>query len=474
MDTLTARQLRDRIAAGDLDPREVVDRSLARIQARNGTLNAFLHVDEEGARRASEAIRDRVARGDVGSALLGVPVALKDNLCRSRGPTTAGSRILEGYRAPYDAAVVERIVEEGGVIVGKTNMDEFGMGSSSEYSAFGPVRNPLDLDRTPGGSSGGSAAAVADGMVWLATGSDTGGSIRQPAASCGLVGLKPTYGRVSRYGLVAYASSLDQVGPLARDAGDAALMMNVLSGWDRRDASSSREPVPDHLGGLEDGVSGLRFGLPREFFAPGLDPEVEARVREEAGRLEEAGAEVRECSLPHTPWAVAAYYVVATAEASANLARYDGVRYGRRARAGDLASVYSRSRSEGFGMEVKRRILLGSFVLSAGYAQAYYGKALRVRRMIREDFRRVFREGFDAILGPTTPAPPFRLGEKLADPLLMYLFDAYTVSVNLAGLPAVSVPAGRTASGLPVGLQIIGDRFREPELLRIARALEKS
>ena len=471
--SLSARELRDRVAAGEADPREALEACLGRIRERDGGIRAFLHVDEEEARRQAEAVRARVARGDTSGALLGVPVAVKDNQCTSFAPTTCASRILEGYRPPYDAGAVERILAHGGVIVGKTNLDEFAMGSSCEHSAFGPTRNPRDLGRTPGGSSGGSAAAVASGMAWLATGSDTGGSIRQPAACCGIVGLKPTYGRVSRYGLVAFASSLDQIGPMARTVGDAALGMNALAGHDPRDATSSPRPAPDHLEGLEDGVEGLRLGLPREYFGEGIDPAVRERVLAAAEALKGLGATLAPCSLPHTPYAVAAYYIVATAEASSNLARYDGVRYGLRV-PGSLAEMYSRTRSRGFGMEVKRRILLGTFVLSSGYYDAYYGKALRVRTLIRDDFRRAFAAGFDAVVCPTSPVPAFALGERLQDPIQMYLSDVYTVAANLAGLPGISVPCGDTPAGLPVGFQAIGNSFEEAKILRIARAVEKA
>ncbi|MCU0722607.1 MAG: Asp-tRNA(Asn)/Glu-tRNA(Gln) amidotransferase subunit GatA [Planctomycetes bacterium] len=468
----TARELRDRVAAGEADPRDALEACLRKIRERDGELRAFLHVSEEAARRQAEAVRERVRRGDASGALLGVPVAVKDNQCTRFAPTTCASRILEGYEPPYDAGAVERILAHGGIVVGKTNLDEFAMGSSCEHSAFGPTRNPLDPARIPGGSSGGSAAAVAAGMAWLATGSDTGGSIRQPAACCGIVGLKPTYGRVSRYGLVAFASSLDQIGPMARSVGDAALMMNSLAGHDPRDATSDPRPAPDCLAGLEDGVRGMRLGMPREYFGEGIDPGVRERVLAAADALREAGASVEECSLPHTPWAIATYYVVATAEASSNLARYDGVRYGLRV-PGDLAEMYCRTRSRGFGMEVKRRILLGTFVLSSGYYDAYYGRALQVRTLIREDFRRAFASGLDAVVCPTSPVTAFGFGERLRDPLAMYLSDVYTVAANLAGLPGISVPCGETPGGLPAGFQAIGNHFEEPKILRIARAVEK-
>jgi aspartyl-tRNA(Asn)/glutamyl-tRNA(Gln) amidotransferase subunit A len=399
-----------------------------------------------------------------------MPVAIKDNMVQVGEPTSCASRILEGFISPYDAAVIERLQRAGAVIIGRTNLDEFAMGSSTENSAFGPSRNPWDVARTPGGSSGGSAAAVAAGIVPLALGSDTGGSVRQPAGCVGVAGMKPTYGRVSRWGLVAFASSLDQIGPFTRSAADCALALGVLAGHDPRDSTSLPEPVPDYVAALTGDVSGLVLGLPREYFeTEGADPAVLQSVHAAVSDLEKAGAKVREVSLPHTKYGIAAYYLIAPAEASSNLARYDGVRYGHRAaNPRDLADLYHRTRSEGFGPEVKRRILLGTYVLSAGYYDAYYRKAQQIRTLLRRDFEEAFR-GCDAILTPTSPEVAFRIGEKAADPLSMYLSDVYTVTANLAGIPGLSVPCG-FAHGMPVGLQILGPALEEATVLRIAHA----
>jgi aspartyl-tRNA(Asn)/glutamyl-tRNA(Gln) amidotransferase subunit A len=466
------RALRDRIAAGELSAAEVVEAHLDRIAGVEPKVGAFLHVDADGARAAAAAIdRDRAAGRALGP-LAGVPVAVKDILCTRGAATTCGSRILEGFVPPFDATCVARLRAAGAVVVGKTNMDEFAMGSSTENSAYQVTRNPWDAERVPGGSSGGSAAAVAADEVPAALGTDTGGSIRQPASLCGVVGLKPTYGRVSRYGVVAFASSLDQVGPLANSVADAAEILQVIAGPDARDATSARVPVPDFRAVLGRGVKGLRLGVPREYFPSGLDTEVDAAVRRalaEAGRL---GAKVEEISLPHTEYAIPTYYIVATAEASSNLARYDGVRYGYRDDAArDLAALYVRSRSGGFGAEVKRRIMLGTYVLSSGYYDAYYRKAQKVRTLIRRDFDAVF-EKVDAIVTPTSPTPAFKIGEKVDDPLAMYLSDIFTVTVNLAGLPGLSLPCGVTGAGLPIGLQVIGRPFDEESVLRIAASFE--
>jgi aspartyl-tRNA(Asn)/glutamyl-tRNA(Gln) amidotransferase subunit A len=466
------RALRDRVASGDLSAAEVVESHLSRIATVEPKVGAFLHVDADGARAAAAAIdRDRRAGRPLGP-LAGVPVAVKDILCTRGAATTCGSRILKGFVPPYDATCVARLRSAGAVVVGKTNMDEFAMGSSTENSAYQVTRNPWDATRVPGGSSGGSAAAVAADEVPASLGTDTGGSIRQPAALCGVVGMKPTYGRVSRYGVVAFASSLDQVGPFANSVADAAEILQVIAGRDGRDATSSRVPVPDFRAALGRGAHGLRLGVPREYFPAGLDAEVNAAVRRalaEAGRL---GAQIEEISLPHTEYAIPTYYIVATAEASSNLARYDGVRYGHRDDAArDLAALYVRTRSGGFGAEVKRRIMLGTYVLSSGYYDAYYRKAQQVRTLIRRDFEAVF-EKVDAIVTPTSPTPAFRIGEKVDDPLAMYLSDIFTVTVNLAGLPGLSLPCGVTGSGLPIGLQIIGKPFDEETVLRLAAAIE--
>ncbi|MBI4570289.1 MAG: Asp-tRNA(Asn)/Glu-tRNA(Gln) amidotransferase subunit GatA [Planctomycetes bacterium] len=450
----TAREIAAR-AGGDAG---AARDALGRIARHDGAVRAFL-VSGDG------APVERAAAGQ-GGALAGVPVAVKDNISTRAFPTTCASKILAGYRPAYDAAVVERIEAAGGVVVGKTNLDEFAMGSSTENSGVGPTRNPWDLSRAPGGSSGGSAAAVAAGMVPLALGSDTGGSIRQPAALCGVVGLKPTYG------LVAFGSSLDQIGPLARTVSDAALLLSVIAGHDPRDSTSLDAPPEDYLSSIDGGVRGLRLGLPREYFGEGLDGEVGAAVRTAVEFYRGAGAQVREVSLPHTKYGIAAYYIVATAEASSNLARYDGVHYGPRAQdAAALADVYFNTRSEGFGAEVKRRIMLGTFTLSSGYYDAYYLKGLKVRTLIRRDFDRAF-EAVDAILCPTSPTAAFTIGEKTSDPLQMYLCDVYTVCCNLAGIPGVSLPCGFTSGGLPIGLQVLGRHLDEKTILRVARAFE--
>jgi aspartyl-tRNA(Asn)/glutamyl-tRNA(Gln) amidotransferase subunit A len=468
---LGAAALRDRIASGAASAEEVTRHHLDRVARLDGELHAFLHVDAEGALAAARAVDARRASGAPPRPLEGVPVALKDNLHAAGQPTTCASRILAGFRAPGDATVTARLRAAGAVILGKTNLDEFAFGSSTENSAFGPTRNPWDPTRVPGGSSGGSAAAVAAGLVPLALGSDTGGSVRQPASLCGVVGLKPTYGRVSRNGLVAFGSSLDQVGPLARNVGDAALALHVLAGRDPLDATSLAVDPP--APGVEAiGVAGLRVGVVREQRdAAGLEPAVRDAVARGVEALRAAGAEVREVSLPHAEDGIAVYYVVATSEASSNLARFDGVRYGLRVPAADLAGLYDGTRDAGLGAEPKRRILLGTFALSAGYADAYYQRALRVRRLIARDFEIAFRE-VDVIVGPTSPTTAFPLGAKTADPLAMYLCDVFAVPANLAGIPAVSVPCGRDGNGLPVGFQVHAPALREDAALRAAAAVE--
>ncbi|MFL5432715.1 MAG: Asp-tRNA(Asn)/Glu-tRNA(Gln) amidotransferase subunit GatA [Myxococcales bacterium] len=460
---------------GETKPSDALESCLRRIEEVDGKIHAFLRLTTEEARTAAKASDERRAKGAPLSPLDGVPIGLKDIFCQEGVETTAGSRILAGYVPPYDATVVRKLREAGAVLVGKLNMDEFAMGSSTENSAFGPTRNPWDLSRTPGGSSGGSAAAVAARMVPGALGTDTGGSIRQPAALVGSVGLKPTYGRVSRFGVIAFASSLDQVGPFAEDVRGAALLLQAIAGRDQNDQTSSLRPVPDYTAALEDGARGFTVGVPAEYFGEGLDPEVERSVRAAIDALEREGAKVVPLSLPNSPHAIAAYYIVATAEASSNLARYDGIRYGPRA-AGQrsLVDLYERTRAEGFGAEVKRRILLGTYALSAGYYDAYYLRAQKVRALIRRDFDRAFAAGVDAVVSPTAPTPAFRLGEKIDDPLAMYLNDIYTVSVNLAGLPGISVPSGFSKAGLPIGLQLVGRPFEEPTLLRLARAAERA
>jgi aspartyl-tRNA(Asn)/glutamyl-tRNA(Gln) amidotransferase subunit A len=440
---------------------------LNRIKALNDRLNCFIALDEERTLAQAEAADARRARGEAGP-LTGIPIALKDIFCASGWRTTCGSRMLADFVAPYDAHVVERLAAAGMVNLGKTNMDEFAMGSSNETSYYGPVRNPWNLDTVPGGSSGGSAAAVAARLAPGALGTDTGGSIRQPAALTGICGLKPTYGVVSRYGMVAFASSLDQAGPMARTAEDLALIMNAIAGHDPRDSTSIAREREDYTRELGRPVAGLRIGLPKEFFAQGISPEVARAVQEAVAELERLGCEVLEVSLPNTKLAVPVYYVLAPAEASSNLARYDGVRYGYRARDyADLTEMYERTRAEGFGAEVKRRILVGTYVLSHGYYDAYYLKAQKLRRLIARDFAEAFRR-CDLIAGPTSPTTAFRLGEKAADPVSMYLSDVYTIAVNLAGLPGLSVPCGFDSGGLPVGLQIIGEHFAEARMLNLA------
>jgi len=470
-DTLTAIALRDAIAAGTLSAEEACRDALTRIAAQNGRLHAFHSVESERALTKARALDVSVAaRGP----LHGVPIALKDNMVVAGTITTAGSRMLEQYRSPVDATVVERLEAAGAVIVGKTICDEFSMGSSTENSAFGPARNPWALDRAPGGSSGGSAVAVAAGLTPLALGSDTGGSIRQPAAFCGVVGLKPTYGRVSRYGLIAYASSLDQIGPFARTVADAALCLEAISGADPHDSTAAHLPVPSFSSALTGDIRGLRVGVPRALFADGVDEGVLAAFDESLLVLQRLGASIVDVDLPHSRVAIPTYYLVATAEASSNLARYDGVRYGLRATgAKTLGEMYDRTRDAGFGDEVKRRIMLGTYVLSAGYYDAYYLKAQQVRTLIRRDFEQAFAT-VDAVAVPTTPTAAFKLGEKTADPIQMYLADIFTVSAPLAGLPAISVPAGFTPDRLPVGLQLTGRAWDEATLFRMADAYERS
>ncbi|MGD2215411.1 MAG: Asp-tRNA(Asn)/Glu-tRNA(Gln) amidotransferase subunit GatA [Gemmatimonadales bacterium] len=448
-------------------------KAIARSDAAKPPLAAFLSVVAKEDLLTQIADLDRALEvGDDVGPLAGIPIAVKDNICTASLPTSCGSRILEGYVAPYEATVVRRLRAAGALIVGKTNLDEFAMGSSTENSGFGPTRNPVDRERVPGGSSGGSAAAVAAGLVPLALGSDTGGSVRQPASFCGVVGLKPSYGRVSRYGLVAFASSLDQIGPLARNVEDVAIILSVIAGVDRFDSTSADLPVPAFQDSLGEGPEGLVVGVPSECFPDDLDPGVMAACRAAIERLEREGAEVREISLPHTGYAVPAYYLVANAEASSNLARYDGVRYGSRAPGAESTlAVYRKTRGLGFGREVKRRIVLGTYGLSAGYYDAYYGTGQRVRRLIAEDFERVFADGVNVIFTPTAPTVAFRLGERIADPVLMYLSDIFTATANLAHLPAVSIPVGR-ADGLPVGGQLIARQFDEAKLLSAAYALE--
>ena len=460
------------VRSGAVRARDVVEEHLERIAAREGDVHAFNLVLADEARAAADAVDARVAAGDDPGPLAGVPIALKDNLCTRGVPTTCSSRILEGWRPPYDATVVQRVAAAGAVAVGKTNLDEFAMGSSTENSAFGPTRNPCDLERVPGGSSGGSAAAVAAGFAPLSLGSDTGGSIRQPAALCGVVGVKPTYGAVSRSGLIAFASSLDQIGPFANTVADAALLLDVIAGPDPLDSTASPVPHSPVLPVLDEGVAGLRVGIVDELVdAEGVEPEVRDAVLAAAAALEAAGATVERVSVPSVVYGLSAYYLIAPAEASSNLARYDGVRYGLRVEGPDLATMNARTRDAGFGPEVKRRIMLGTYALSAGYYDAYYGKAQKVRTLIVRDFARAYAT-FDALLSPTSPTVAFPFGAKADNPLAMYLSDVCTIPTNLAGHPAMSVPFGTGAFGLPVGVQVMADAVQEPVMFRVARVLE--
>jgi aspartyl-tRNA(Asn)/glutamyl-tRNA(Gln) amidotransferase subunit A len=461
------------LASKEVSSTELTRAALDRIAKTDGRIGSFLKVDADGALAAASAADARRNEGKALGLMDGVPVALKDIFCTAGLETTCASKILKGYVPPYDSTVTARLRAAGAVILGKLNMDEFAMGSSNENSAFGPVHNPWDLTRTPGGSSGGSAAAVAARFAFGALGTDTGGSIRQPAALSGVVGIKPTYGRVSRYGVIAFASSLDQVGPFGRTVRDAAIQLGVIAGHDPADSTSIPQPVPDYLAQAEAGVKGLRLGVPKEYFISGIDPEVESAVRAAVETYRKLGAEIREVSLPHTEYATATYYLVATAEASSNLARYDGVRFGYRAeRPKDLLDMYRRTRAEGFGNEVKRRIMLGTYALSKGYYDAYYVRAQRVRTLIKRDFDQAF-ESVDAIVTPTSPTAAFKLGEKTADPLQMYLADIFTISCNLAGLPGLSLPCGFTSGGLPIGLQVLGKPLDEAGVFRVARAYER-
>lgn len=445
---------------------EVTQAFLDRISSEDGELNSFITVTEEAALAAAKVADEAIAKGTAGP-MTGIPIAQKDIFCTDGVKTSCGSKMLDNFIAPYDATVVARFKAAGTVMLGKTNMDEFAMGSSNENSFYGAVKNPWDKARVPGGSSGGSAAAVAAKLTPGATGTDTGGSIRQPAAHCGIVGLKPTYGRVSRFGMIAYASSLDQGGPMAHTAEDAAMMLNVMAGFDEKDSTSMDEPVPDYTATLNDDIAGLKIGLPKEYFGEGLDAEVAQLVQDAAKALEAMGASLHDISLPNTHFAVPAYYVIAPAECSSNLSRFDGVRYGYRCEdPKDLLDLYERSRGEGFGAEVKRRIMTGTYALSAGYYDAYYLKAQRLRHVISEDYQKAFKE-VDIILGPTAPTPAFKIGEKTDDPISMYLSDIYTIATNLAGLPGLSMPGG-LASGLPVGVQLTGNYFTEGRLLNVA------
>ena len=472
---LTLHELQDRFTKGDIAAQDIVRAYYLRINQVEPRIKAYVTLAKDSAMADAKALDKRLKGWRKTVPLMGMPIAIKDNICTEGVLTTCASRMLVTFVPPYNATVVTRLRERGYLLLGKTNLDEFAMGSSTENSAFGPSRNPWNPAYVPGGSSGGSAAAVAADECAAALGSDTGGSIRQPAALCGVVGLKPTYGRVSRYGLVAFASSLDQVGPITKDVTDAAIMMNAIAGYDPLDSTSANVPVPDYMKALKKkDVKKLRIGLPNEYFGEGLNPEVEHAVRTAVDVLKELGGEIKEISLPTTRAAVAAYYLIATAEASSNLARYDGIKYGLRTKqSNDLLDMYMKTRQEGFGPEVKRRIMLGTYALSAGYYDAYYGKAQAVRTLIRRDFDAAFKD-VDLIVTPVTPTCAFKLGEKVQNPLEMYLSDIYTISVNLAGIPAISIPCGFSTAGLPIGLQLIGRPFEEDLVLRGAHAYEQA
>jgi len=470
---LTIQEASAKLRNRELSSRELTEAVFRRISDTEEKIHSYLTLCREAALDQAKLADERLEHEDHPAPLLGIPLAVKDNFLTAGARTTCASKILDNFVPPYDSTAVARIRRAGAVIIGKTNLDEFAMGSSAENSAFFPTRNPWNTDRVPGGSSGGSAAAVAADQCIAALGTDTGGSIRQPAACCGIVGLKPTYGRISRYGIIAFASSMDQVGPMTKDVTDCALLLEAIAGYDPADSTSVNRPVPPYSEALTADIKGMRLGIPKEYFVSGMQPKVEQAVRAAIAVLEKNGAVLTEISLPHTEYAVAVYYIVATAEASSNLARYDGMRYGYRAHARDLAETYMLTREQGFGPEVKRRIMLGTYALSAGYYDAYYLKAQRVRALIKQDFDEAFRS-CDAIVTPTAPSTAFKLGEKTQDPLQMYLSDVYTISINLAGLPALSLPCGLDSTGLPIGMQIVGKYFDEPSLLRLAYAYEQS
>ena len=470
--SLTLHEASDKLRKHEVSSQELTEAVFQRIAQTDGFIHAYLTVCRDAAIAQARDADDRLKQGASASPLLGVPIALKDNLLTQRLRTTCASRILNNFIPPYDATAVAKLRSAGAVITGKTNLDEFAMGSSAENSAFFPTRNPWQLERVPGGSSGGSAASVAADQCIAALGTDTGGSIRQPAAFCGIVGMKPTYGRVSRYGVIAFASSMDQVGPMTKDVRDCALLLEAISGHDPADSTSVKLPVPSYSKSLTADIAGLRLGIPKEYFTAGLQPAVAEAVMKAVHQLENRGASIEEISLPHTEYAVAVYYIIATAEASSNLARYDGMRYGQRAAGSDLTETYMLTRAQGLGAEVKRRIMLGTYALSAGYYDAYYLKAQKVRALIQRDFYGAF-EHCDAIITPTSPTTAFKISEKTQNPLQMYLSDICTISINLAGVPAISVPCGLDREGLPIGMQVIGKHFDEATILRLAYAYEQ-
>ena len=472
--TLTIHELHGLLMNREVTSRQIAEAFYKRIKAVDGRIKAYLRLTEDLAFRQADEVDRKMTRGEAVGDLAGIPLGIKDIMCTKGILTTCGSKILENYVPFYDGTVIQKLKRNEAVFLGKLNMDEFAMGSSTENSGYQVTRNPWDLERIPGGSSGGSAAAVAGHECVAALGTDTGGSIRQPAHCCGIVGLKPTYGRVSRYGLVAFASSLDQIGPMTKDVSDCAIMMNAISGYDPSDSTSVNVEVPDYRSFLVNGVKGVRIGIPREYFVEGMDPDVEKGVREAIELLKRVGAEIHEISLPHTEYAVAVYYIICTAEASSNLARFDGVKYGLRSQGHhDLMEMYTRTRARGFGKEVKRRIILGTYVLSAGYYDAYYKKASQVRTLMRMDFEEAFQK-VDVIVTPVAPTAAFRIGEKVEDPLQMYLSDIFTIPVNLAGIPALALPCGFTREGLPIGLQIMGKHFDEGSLLRVGYTFEQN
>ena len=470
---LSASSIKEKIINREISAQEVVEDLFEWIALKEPSVKAYLTLDKEGALLKAKQIDEKLSNSGKVGLLAGIPVAIKDNICTSGMKTTCASKILEDFTPPYDAFVVKRIKEEDAVIIGKTNLDEFAMGSSNENSAFHVTRNPWNTDCIPGGSGGGSAAAVTANMAFMALGSDTGGSVRQPSSFCGNVGFKPTYGRISRYGLVAFASSLDQIGSVTKDVSDAALLLQVVSGHDAYDSTSANLGVPDYIAGINSTNDNLRIGVPKEFFGKGLNPEIKNAVTNALEIYKKNGAEIVDLSLPHCGYAVATYYIIATAEASSNLARYDGVRYGHRSQLSEdnIIDMYSRVRAEGFGSEVKRRILLGNYVLSAGFYEAYYMKASKVRNLIKDDFEDAFKK-VDCIISPTCPSPAFKIGEKVTDPLEMYLSDIYTIPANLVGIPGISIPCGFTTTGLPIGMQIMGKHFEEEKILKIAKLFE--
>ena len=469
--SLTISEARDLLDRKKISVKDLVRSICERIDAVEDRVKAFITVKEDNALKTAEEVQGKI--GKEPRSLLGIPIAIKDNICTKDILTTCSSKILFNFIPPYESTVTSRLIEQGYILIGKANMDEFAMGSSTENSGFHVTRNPWDMESAPGGSSGGPAAAVAADECIAALGSDTGGSIRQPAAFCGVTGLKPTYGRISRYGLVAFASSLDQIGPITKNVRDSAILMNIISGHDPLDSTSVPLPVPDFTAVLGQDIKGLKIGVPKEYFIEGIDREVEVLVKDAIKRLELLGAIPVEVSLPHTGYAIAAYYIIATSEASSNLARYDGMKYGLRTEGKDLIDTYMKTRANGFGAEVKRRIMLGTYALSAGYYEAYYKKAQQVRTLIKQDFEKVFKE-VDVFITPTSPTPAFKLGEKTEDPLQMYLSDIFTISVNLAGVPGISIPCGFTTNNMPVGMQIIGKHFDEESILKVAFAYEQS